>query len=258
MDDHEPDKDYEKPKVKLISAQFVNETALLLNFDMKFDDNSNLPIVDVSDDKSSWKSYQMLPNGYLLVQKPAKYVKLENSNDIITITEQDREKVSVNNTTQSSCMYKEKTFEENEEYNDNCESLCVCKNGKMKCLKLECPTYFGVELLDPNCIEWETVPANFKPDPPRCCPEKIRCKNNGSCLYQGQTYNNWDQLPENVTGCEKRCTCEMGKVECQNICPPVTAVPPPDLHCPPHQANIGHIPEDNCCMYWTCNQPGMF
>lgn len=57
----------------------------------------------------------------------------------------------------------------------------------MKCLKLECPTYFGLDVLDPLCIEWETVPPDFVPTPPSCCPKEVKCKNNGSCSYHGKT-----------------------------------------------------------------------
>ncbi|XP_030749434.1 putative epidermal cell surface receptor [Sitophilus oryzae] len=131
----------------------------------------------------------------------------------------------------------------------------MCRAGEMKCLKLECPTYFGVDVLDPGCIEWETVPPNFQPSAPNCCPEQIRCKNNGSCLHEDKLYKNWEQLPLNVTGCEKRCYCEMGNVECQPTCPPVTALPPPNLACSSREASLQHIPDDDCCMYWVCPDP---
>lgn len=45
------------------------------------------------------------------------------------------------------CAFKGKTFSNQEEYHDGCESLCKCRNGEMQCLKLECPTYFGVDVL---------------------------------------------------------------------------------------------------------------
>lgn len=173
-----------------------------------------------------------------------RYLRLENSDKILPLTPAE------------SCAFQGRDFKLGEEFNDNCTSLCVCQETGMKCLKMECPTYFGVDVLDPNCIEWETVPPHFVPSPPNCCPEEIRCKNNGSCLYKGETFPNWQQLPVNVTGCEQRCYCEMGNVECQNYCPPVTALPPNTLPCMPHQAVVGHSPDDDCCMAWVCKSGG--
>lgn len=74
-------------------------------------------------------------------------------------------------------------------------------------------------------------------------------------MYEGQQYQNWQELPVNITGCDKRCYCEMGKVECQSACPPVTAVPPATLPCPNHQASLSHLPDDDCCMAWICSTP---
>lgn len=261
-DDHEHDKE-EKSKIKILSAKYLNDSAISLKFESKLEDNENLPIIDISDDKSTWKSYQLLPGSYLLVQSPGKYLRLDGSDEVIEINMDNLPKkdlkpslsTSVKPVTESSetCTYKGKEFKEGEEFNDDCQSLCFCKRGEMKCLKLNCPTYFGVDILDPTCVEWETVPPNFKPSPPNCCPEQIRCKNNGSCLYEGKIYGNWEEIPHNVTGCEKDCYCEIGKVQCTNNCPPVTAQPPPTLACPPHHAILSHVPDDDCCMYWICN-----
>jgi len=35
--------------------------------------------------------------------------------------------------------------------------------------------------------------------------------------------------------------------------PPVQALPPSNLACPPHLAILDHLPHDDCCMYWTCS-----
>ncbi|XP_019877243.2 putative epidermal cell surface receptor isoform X2 [Aethina tumida] len=261
LDDHEPDREEEKPKHKLISARFINVTTILLKFDSKFDDNDSLPIIDITDDKKTWKSYQMLPGGYLFVKTNAKYLRVDNSDDIIDVQntelgpKQKEDKQKDDTKDSAGCVFKEKHFKIGEEYNDNCEALCVCEVGGMNCLKMECPTYFGVDVLDPHCVEWETVPPDFKPVAPHCCADELRCKNNGSCEYEGQSFKNWEQLPINVTGCEKRCYCEMGKVECQNTCPPITALPPPNMNCPPQFAVISHIADDDCCKYWVCNAP---
>lgn len=85
--------------------------------------------------------------------------------------------------------------------------------------------------------------------------QEVRCRNNGSCDYEGNTYDNWSELPLNVTGCEKRCYCEMGNVSCQAACPPVPALPPAILPCPPNQVALMHLPGDECCLEWNCRHP---
>ncbi|CAH0551231.1 unnamed protein product [Brassicogethes aeneus] len=222
LDDHEPEKEEERSKIKVLSAKFINTTTILLKFDPKIEEK-DLPIIDISDDKNDWKSYQMLQGGYLFVKTNAKYLRLDNSEDIIEVEDRDLgpkdTDTIIKETTKKPlevlkddlhCEYKGKKYEIGEEYNDDCKSLCACqKDGMMQCLKLECPTYFGTDILDPQCVVWETVPPNFKPKSPNCCPSEVRCKNNGSCLYDGQNFKNWEQLPINITGCEKRCYCEM-------------------------------------------------
>lgn len=255
LDENEPEKEEDKAKKKLISARYINDTMVLVKFDTKFDDNENIPSAELSNDQNNWKEYKIYPGGYLQVNETFKYLKLENSDDIVTVMSQKMIDYSILSLTNgsSNCQYKGRSLTLGEEYNDQCTSLCVCQPSGINCLKLQCPTYFGVDVLDPNCVDWETVPANFKASPPKCCPDSIRCKNNGSCLYEGKTFKNWEQLPINITGCEKRCYCEMGKVECQNTCPPVTALPPATLPCPPHHAIISSIPDDDCCKYWVCS-----
>ncbi|CAH1116582.1 unnamed protein product [Phaedon cochleariae] len=256
LDDNDSEKDDVTQKIKITQAKFINATTILLKFDSKPEVSDSSLVVDISDDKTNWQKFKVLPGGYVLAKKDARYLKLENSDDIVHIQNfEGNPKLAEKVKDVNGCNYKGKLYNIGDEYNDACEALCVCQAGGMKCLKLQCPTYFGVDVLDPNCVEWETIPADFVPAKPNCCPESIKCKNNGSCDYQGKMYKNWEQLPLNVSGCEKRCYCEMGKVECQNTCPPVTAYPPADLQCPPNQARIGHIPEDDCCKYWVCNPP---
>ncbi|XP_068895626.1 putative epidermal cell surface receptor isoform X3 [Tenebrio molitor] len=250
LDDHEPEKDYVMQKHKLVDAKFLNDTTVELKFDPKLNDKENSVYIEGSADQDNWKTYKIRSQKYVDVMDGTKYLKMENGEETVRIegSGADSEKEE-----HGGCTYNGTSFKLNEEYNDNCTSLCVCKESGMKCLKLECPTYFGVDVLDPNCIEWETVPPNFKPSPPNCCPEELKCKSNGSCMYDGHTYQNWQQLPINITGCDKRCYCEMGNVECQNTCPPVTALPPPTLPCSANQAIVDHLPDDDCCMYWVCN-----
>ncbi|XP_056635330.1 putative epidermal cell surface receptor isoform X1 [Diorhabda sublineata] len=253
LEENESEKDDERNR-KVISARFVNATTLLVKLEPKIDVSETSVIVDISDDKINWQKFKVSSDGFVIVRNSVKYLKLENGENIINIQnfEDNPKNVQKVKTTDKECQYKEKKFRIGEEYNDNCDSLCVCQEGGMKCLKLQCPTYFGVDILDPQCIEWETIPPNFVASPPNCCPSSIKCKSNGSCDFQGEIYKNWEQLPVNVTGCEKRCYCEMGKIECQNTCPPVTAHPPLNLPCPPNMAKIGHISEEDCCKAWIC------
>lgn len=73
-----------------------------------------------------------------------------------------------------------------EEFHDECRAFCTCGKTGVECANIECPSDFGLDVLDPHCIEWETHPPGFTPVPPHCCPEKMVCKRNGSCLYEGQ------------------------------------------------------------------------
>ncbi|XP_063921534.1 putative epidermal cell surface receptor isoform X1 [Zophobas morio] len=249
LDDHEPDKDVIQ-KHKLVFAKFLNTSTIELKFDPKPNDKEADIYIEGSSNQNDWKTYKIREQKYVDVMEGTKYLKMENTDQSIKIEKLDTNETKSEN---GECSYKEMNFKLNEEYNDNCTSLCVCKETGMTCLELRCPTYFGVDVLDPHCVEWETVPPDFQPSPPNCCPEKLTCKSNGSCIYEGHSFQNWQQLPENITGCDKRCYCEMGNVECQNTCPPVTALPPPNLPCPVHQAIIDHLPEDDCCMYWVCS-----
>lgn len=207
-------------------------------------DGGKAAFLEVSDDGKNWKTVKVGDGGFVSVlDKSYKFVRLEDTNDVVTVATE-------------GCSFKGKQYKIGEEFNDGCVSFCVCKQSGVTCLKLECPTYFGTDVMDPNCIQWETVPKNFTPVAPKCCPEKLVCVHNGSCEHEGVTYQNWQQLPMNVTGCEKSCYCEMGKVECQSTCTPVTAMPPPDLGCPVTHARVGKIPGDDCCKYWVCDRPG--
>ncbi|XP_045483155.1 putative epidermal cell surface receptor isoform X4 [Harmonia axyridis] len=237
--------------LKITSAKYLNSSMIRIKFEPKLEENDSSPIVELGEDDKTWQAYKLLPGGFLPVQNHSKFsfIRLEGTNEVLPL---EGAEVSEFDKDSQSCAYKGRTFKLNEEFNDNCTQLCSCKKTGMVCLKLDCPTYFGTDVLDSGCVEWETVPPNFVPSPPMCCPTEVRCKNNGSCEHKGEMYQNWQHLPTNVTGCEKQCYCEMGKIECQNVCPPMTALPGPDLPCPPHMATVGHLPNDDCCMQWVC------
>lgn len=244
--------------LKIVSAKYLNSSVIQIKFEPKLEENDSSTIVELSNNQQDWIAYKLLPGGLLPVQNSTKpsFIRVDGSSEVVHLEgAPDTVESDFDEDTQS-CMYKGKKYKLNEVYNDNCTHLCSCKSTGMACLKLDCPTYFGTDVLDSNCVEWETVPPNFVPSPPVCCPTEVRCKNNGSCIHKGEIYQNWQHLPSNVTGCEKQCYCEMGKIECQNVCSPMTALPSPDLPCPPHMATVGHLPNDDCCMHWICKTDG--
>ncbi|XP_043654761.1 putative epidermal cell surface receptor isoform X3 [Drosophila teissieri] len=151
-----------------------------------------------------------------------------------------------------SCTFKGTEYDVGQQFRDGCDQLCICNEQGIHCAKLECPSNFGLDVQDPHCIRWEPVPADFKPSPPNCCPESMRCVDNGTCSYQGVQIENWSPVPANLTGCDQHCYCENGRVECRAACPPVPALPPADLPCHPALARLLPIPDDECCKHWMC------
>ncbi|KQS38531.1 uncharacterized protein Dere_GG13897, isoform C [Drosophila erecta] len=151
-----------------------------------------------------------------------------------------------------TCTFKGTEYDVGQQFRDGCDQLCICNEQGIHCAKLECPSNFGLDVQDPHCIRWEPVPADFKPSPPNCCPESMRCVDNGTCSYQGVQIENWSPVPANLTGCDQHCYCENGRVECRAACSPVPALPPADLPCHPALARLLPIPDDECCKHWMC------
>ncbi|XP_075222486.1 stranded at second transmembrane protein isoform X2 [Lycorma delicatula] len=243
------DSDNEPADIHLISAIPLNSTAVKLNTSVKLAGRNWS--VDVSEDENTWTPAIPTQGSTVLGLEPSKtyFVRVKVDGTIsnsVTVTLPAAKKVG------GMCEYKGKNYTKGEEFHDGCSAYCTCGKAGVECATIDCPINFGLDVLDPNCLSWETQPDNFVPTPPNCCPETVKCKDNGSCIYDGETFANWAHIPPKLSGCEQRCFCEMGNVTCHATCPPVPAHPPGDLPCLPNEAILAHPPTSECCLYWMC------
>ncbi|XP_069993704.1 uncharacterized protein sas isoform X4 [Penaeus vannamei] len=149
------------------------------------------------------------------------------------------------------CEYEGHYYKRGETFYKGCRQSCMCsENLEVYCADIECPVSFGLELIDPDCYEWDTDP-DYVPTPPNCC-QPLKCVATAACEYMGQTFNNYDTIPREITGCSQMCTCNHGKVTCNDLCAPVPDTPPPELECPPEKAVLITLPGETCCRSWQC------
>ena len=126
----------------------------------------------------------------------------------------------------SGCVHNGQNYKFEEEFYDNCDQFCICaEEGAVFCNPIKCPSEFGLDVINPFCLEWEKH-DDFVPKSPTCCPKVPKCLSDGSCQYEGQKFKNYDNIPANLTGCEKRCYCENGEVLCQDACYEISEEPP--------------------------------
>ncbi|KAJ8673538.1 hypothetical protein QAD02_004800 [Eretmocerus hayati] len=248
--------------VNLTDVKVLNSTAIQLKLSSEsFDDVT----IEISENNHVWRQVKPTKDGVIADLQPAHgyYVRvLEGSRagpsiHVSLLAEVIKQGVtdSGNGTDEDGvCIHRGKSHKIGEEWYDDCIALCQCnETAQIECITIECPTDFGLDVLDRNCIDWETVPPNHVPKAPNCCPQEVRCRSNGSCSYEGVVYDNWSEIPSNVTGCEKNCFCEFGKVSCSPACPPVSETPPAHLNCRGQEPILAHLPGDECCTHWICD-----
>ncbi|XP_047482174.1 uncharacterized protein LOC125034466 [Penaeus chinensis] len=149
------------------------------------------------------------------------------------------------------CEYEGHYYKRGENFYQGCRQSCMCSEDlEVYCADIECPVSFGLDIIDPNCLEWDIDPE-YVLTPPNCC-QPVKCVSTAACEYMGQTFNNYDTIPREITGCSQECSCSYGKVTCHDLCAPVTDAPPPELECPPEKAVLITLPGETCCRSWQC------
>ncbi|CAH0678678.1 unnamed protein product, partial [Chilo suppressalis] len=153
--------------------------------------------------------------------------------------------------TKVGCYHDGNFYAVGQEFHIGCTELCECTGpDERECAALICPAHVGLELVSKGCVRWAPAPPAH---PPACCPRAARCLSNGTCHYKGTPVPNWSEVPIELTGCEQRCFCENGELECQDTCTPLPPVPPQTLRCPPmHRPAPVNISDDDCCKQWGC------
>lgn len=132
-----------------------------------------------------------------------------------------------------------------EEAYDGCRAICHCgSDGELNCALIECPHQ--------ECTEWDNDPDS-EPTPPNCCPHS-RCKQEDTspCPFGGLMVEHMREIPAELLPCGTRCICMSGNMTCENKCPVLPEIPPPNLPCPSEMAYQGHFPGDSCCLHWLC------
>ena len=61
---------------------------------------------------------------------------------------------------------------------------CDAATAEVTCFPVNCPSKFGLDVINPFCLEWDEH-ADFAPSPPACCPPVPVCMSDGTCHYEG-------------------------------------------------------------------------
>ncbi|KOB75087.1 putative epidermal cell surface receptor, partial [Operophtera brumata] len=159
------------------------------------------------------------------------------------------------NESKVGCWEDGKFYGVGEEFQIGCSELCECTGAETReCASLVCPNHVGLELMSKGCVRWAPSPPA---QPPNCCPRSARCLSDGTCHYNGVPVPNWTEVPISLTGCEQRCFCENGELDCQEVCSSLPPVPPQSMRCPPmHRPAHVNISDEDCCKQWGCVPSG--
>ncbi|XP_062592500.1 kielin/chordin-like protein [Saccostrea cucullata] len=117
----------------------------------------------------------------------------------------------------TDCLYRGKSYQLGEEWNDGCQYNCTCEAGRAYRCKTTCPTFINPPL---NC-HYQAIDG-------QCC-RKLVCSGNPNtpvigdtgCLYNKRKYVQGDTWTD---GCSVNCTCvdgRSGQYKCVNTCPDV-------------------------------------
>ncbi|XP_026734717.1 putative epidermal cell surface receptor [Trichoplusia ni] len=157
----------------------------------------------------------------------------------------------LHNVSKVGCFHDGQFYAVGEEFHIGCTELCECTGQDTReCAALVCPSHVGLELVSKGCVRWAPSPPAT---PPNCCPRSARCLSDGTCHYKGIAVPNWSEVPIALTGCEQRCFCENGDLDCQEVCSPLPPIPPQTLRCPPnHRPAAVNISDEDCCKQWGC------
>ena len=63
---------------------------------------------------------------------------------------------------------------------------CDAATAEVTCFPVKCPSSFGLDVINPFCLEWDDHSADFAPSPQTgCCPPVPVCLSDGTCHYEG-------------------------------------------------------------------------
>ena len=65
------------------------------------------------------------------------------------------------------CRFNNETYKRGEEFYNGCKEFCTCREDlQVHCDIIDCPQSFGLDLVDPGCVEWDLDP-DYIPQPPK-------------------------------------------------------------------------------------------
>ncbi|XP_053402495.1 cysteine-rich motor neuron 1 protein-like [Mercenaria mercenaria] len=141
----------------------------------------------------------------------------------------------------SFCIYKSKTYNQGDVWQDGCRYNCTCEDAKI-----------GFYRCQDLCPVWNNLPSGctLEKKPGECCSHP-NCGGTtlqpgliaNTCYSGGKYYHEGEQWKD---GCKYKCTCQDGKTgrwDCQSLCLQWNL--PPSCHLDPP-------PADKCCQVPVC------